>query len=95
MRDLNPLAPFKKGGTFFTGGAFALNCGIRPQLSIFSSPFVKGDRGIFHCCILNIIRNKFMTTAIIDLINALKGNFVKKGDVIVDEDRIEKTESMR
>ena len=36
-----------------------------------------------------------MKTAIIDLINALKGNFVKKGDVIVDEDRIEKTESMR
>ena len=35
-----------------------------PRHSIFSSPFVKGDRGIFYFLIPNVIRNTSLTTAI-------------------------------
>jgi GNAT superfamily N-acetyltransferase len=48
----SPCPSLKKGGRISPSGAFAMNWGIRPHLSIFSSPFVKGDRGIFHCCML-------------------------------------------
>ena len=54
----------KKGGRFSPAGAFAVYCCIKQKLSILSSPFVKGDRGIFHCYIPNIIRNILMTNAI-------------------------------
>jgi hypothetical protein len=47
---------------------------MRPHLLIISSPFVKGDRGIFHCCTLNVIRNIFMTTAIIEVTRFLASN---------------------
>jgi hypothetical protein len=35
-----------------------------PPFSILSSPFAKGDRGIFYGCILKVIRNISMATAI-------------------------------